>query len=78
MGQELVERSQRLLAAEGTLNLAAHLDLHGPPPFTDGRPGAISLVDEVARAGLTGRGGAGFPAGRKMRAVAEPAGRRLC
>ena len=29
----------------------------------------------MERAGLTGRGGAGFPAGRKMRAVAET-GRR--
>jgi NADH:ubiquinone oxidoreductase subunit F (NADH-binding) len=65
----------RLLPDEGVMDLAAHLDLHGPPPFSDGRAGAVSLIDEVDRAGLTGRGGAGFPSGRKLRAVAE-AGRR--
>ena len=36
---------------------------------------AADLITEVERAGLTGRGGASFPAGRKMRAVAE-AGRK--
>ncbi len=65
----------RLLPGDGTVDLAAHLDLHGPPPFSDGRPGAVSLIDQVDKAGLTGRGGAGFPTGRKLRAVVE-AGRR--
>jgi NADH:ubiquinone oxidoreductase subunit F (NADH-binding)/NADH:ubiquinone oxidoreductase subunit E len=35
-----------------------------------GRPPA-SIIDEVESAGLTGRGGAGFPAGRKWRFVAQ-------
>ncbi len=46
-------------------------------PFRDALAdlGDGSLISEVERAGLPGRGGAGFPAGRKMRAVAQ-AGRR--
>ncbi|MEE1783199.1 NADH-ubiquinone oxidoreductase-F iron-sulfur binding region domain-containing protein [Streptomyces sp. SP17BM10] len=56
----------RLLGATGEpLDLAAHLAQHGPAP----RPGA-ALVATVEEAGLTGRGGAGFPTGRKLRAVA--------
>ncbi len=35
------------------------------------RRAAARLIDTVDRAGLTGRGGAGFPAGRKLRSVAE-------
>ena len=34
------------------------------------------LIDVVEAAGLTGRGGAGFPAGRKMRSVASRPGRK--
>ena len=74
----------RLVQPGGPLPLADHLDSYGPVPFRDpvgrmggaGRPGpANELISEVERAGLTGRGGAGFPAARKMRAVAET-GRR--
>ena len=72
----------RLLPGTPQLTLDQHLDLHGPPPFADtgygagaGRPGDSRLIAAVEQAGLTGRGGAGFPAGRKMRAVAD-AGRR--
>jgi NADH:ubiquinone oxidoreductase subunit F (NADH-binding) len=77
----------RLIRPDGPLPLADHLERYGPVPFGDAgeasadgsratsRPRVGGLIAEVERAGLTGRGGAGFPAGRKMRAVAE-AGRR--
>lgn len=47
------------------LSLGEHLEVHGPLP--DRQSGA--LLDEIEAAGLTGRGGAGFPVARKMRAV---------
>jgi NADH:ubiquinone oxidoreductase subunit F (NADH-binding) len=70
----------RLIPPGGPLPLADHVARYGPVPFRDlrGRAAgsrAADLITEVERAGLTGRGGAGFPAGRKMRAVAE-AGRK--
>jgi NADH:ubiquinone oxidoreductase subunit F (NADH-binding) len=70
----------RLILPGGPLPLGEHVARYGPVPFRDprGRAGgfrAADLITEVERAGLTGRGGAGFPAGRKMRAVAE-AGRK--
>ena len=61
--------TSRLLEAWHTeshpADLTEHLNRHGPPP----RIGA-SLIEAVEQAGLTGRGGAGFPTGRKMRSVA--------
>ncbi|MER5642297.1 NADH-ubiquinone oxidoreductase-F iron-sulfur binding region domain-containing protein [Kitasatospora sp. NPDC002227] len=62
--------SARLLPADrptaaGSLALAEHLAHHGPAP----RPGA-GLIEAVEAAGLTGRGGGGFPTGRKLRSVA--------
>jgi NADH:ubiquinone oxidoreductase subunit F (NADH-binding) len=58
---------QRLLPARGPEDLAAHLRRHGHPP-----PGPGDwLIDAVEQSGLTGRGGAAFPAGTKIRAVAQ-------
>jgi NADH:ubiquinone oxidoreductase subunit F (NADH-binding) len=64
--------SDRLLAAlagRGPIGLDRHLAVHGPMP-----PVTSELIGEVDRAGLRGRGGAGFPAAVKLAAVAE--GRR--
>ena len=57
--------------AAGPASLAEHLARYGPPP-SPGLTGAqrSELQAEVERSGLTGRGGAGFPAARKMAAVA--------
>ncbi len=68
----------RLLAgipARGALALREHLALHGELPAVEGRGrarrgAASSLIEEVERAGLLGRGGAGFPTAAKLRAVA--------
>ena len=50
----------------------SHLDAYGPPPIPAGprRAGRDQLIGAVAAAGLRGRGGAGFPTGTKLRAVA--------
>jgi len=57
----------RLLAANGR-TLADHHKRFGPLPAIDG-PALIAAVDE---SGLSGRGGAGFPAAIKMAAVNGP------
>jgi NADH:ubiquinone oxidoreductase subunit F (NADH-binding) len=56
----------------GAMALAQHLSVHGEMPFggAASRRGAPALIDEVDAAGLQGRGGGGFPAAVKMRAVA--------
>lgn len=51
--------------------LADHDGQHGPVRYC-----GPALIAEVERSGLTGRGGAAFPAGRKLRSVAERAGLR--
>lgn len=53
----------RLLTSQGP-GFGEHVNALGPLPL---RPG---LVEEVERSGLTGRGGAGFPTGRKLAAMA--------
>jgi len=63
--------------AEGEMaKLDRHLELHGPLP---GRRelDAAALIDAVEKSGLRGRGGAGFPTARKMRAVCAARGRAL-
>lgn len=64
----------RLIVRDQPLSLTEHVSRYGPlpPPGT----ASVELITEVERAGLTGRGGAAFPAGRKLRAVADARGRR--
>jgi NADH:ubiquinone oxidoreductase subunit F (NADH-binding) len=68
----------RLLAglpAEGAIDAATHLAQHGPlPARTVARGPDEALIRTVEASGLLGRGGAGFPTGRKLRTVA--AGKR--
>jgi NADH:ubiquinone oxidoreductase subunit F (NADH-binding) len=66
----------RLLATGFTgapASLAEHLDRRGPLPGGLGKASAAALIEEIGQAGLTGRGGAGFPAARKLAAVAAAA-----
>ncbi|MGW3266027.1 NADH-ubiquinone oxidoreductase-F iron-sulfur binding region domain-containing protein [Streptomyces sp. NPDC001056] len=85
-------RSARLSAAPGEPRLLAgwnatgrpadlsdHLGRYGPAPVPAGRGRrtSVPLVEAVEAAGLTGRGGAGFPTARKLRAVAERRGRAV-
>ena len=73
----------RLLAGaggHGPIGLLEHEELHGPLPLPglrgrQQRDSASRLMDVIERSGLTGRGGAGFPTGRKLRSVAGERGR---
>ena len=66
------DRLPRLLLEAGADGGAAgHRHRHGPVPL---RGGTGLLLPTLDAAGLTGRGGAGFPAGRKWRAVAAGSG----
>ena len=65
----------RLLAGlsyQQRAGLAEHERCYGPLPAATSR-----FIDVVDASGLTGRGGAGFPAGRKMRGVAAGRGRKV-
>ena len=55
-------------------DLAAHAQAHGAVPY-GGR--THRLIEEIGSAGLTGRGGAGFPVAVKMTAVANGPGRAV-
>lgn len=67
--------AQRLLlpANAPADDLASHVARHGPLPTSP----AATVIDQVDASGLLGRGGAGFPSGRKMRTVAAGAGRAV-
>jgi NADH:ubiquinone oxidoreductase subunit F (NADH-binding) len=52
-------------------DLSDHLALYGSLPATPDSRGEHPLIGAAARAGLTGRGGAGFPTATKMRAAAR-------
>jgi NADH:ubiquinone oxidoreductase subunit F (NADH-binding) len=73
-GGPAAEQLPRLLPASthiGPASLIAHLARYGPlAPDRLDRRGSRALMDEVARSGLTGRGGAAFPTARKLAAVA--------
>ncbi len=62
----------RLLAGprfdDGAEGYADHVARLGEPPYGFAGP---RLIESLERSGLLGRGGAGFPVGRKWRAVAE-------
>ena len=60
-------------------DLTDHLRRYGPPPVTAARGNHHSapLVRALEAAGLTGRGGAGFPTVQKLRAVAAGRGRAV-
>jgi NADH:ubiquinone oxidoreductase subunit F (NADH-binding) len=59
----------RLIASDQPLSLAEHIDHYAP--LSPGQLESKALIVEVERSGLTGRGGGAFPAGQKIRAVAE-------
>src|SRR5439155_25944080 len=63
----------RLMPAPGSapVDLAAHLERFGAPPY---RGAPRRLIGEVEAAGLTGRGGAAFPTYRKLAAMAAGRG----
>jgi NADH:ubiquinone oxidoreductase subunit F (NADH-binding) len=58
--------ARRLLAAPGP-SLAEHLDSFGAAP----KPTVSQLISCLADAGLSGRGGAGFPTARKLAAISD-------
>jgi len=79
---QLAPALPRLLAgipAQGAMSLAEHLEVHGAAPSAlgRGRRDPSPLIDRIDRSGLSGRGGAGFPTARKMRAVAASRGRAI-
>ena len=81
-GPDAAPALPRLLAgipAHGAMGLDAHLALHGPLPLERRRERRAEspLIGRIERAGLGGRGGAGFPTATKLRAVAQGRGRAV-
>jgi NADH:ubiquinone oxidoreductase subunit F (NADH-binding) len=61
----------RLLPSERITAFDDHLARFGSLPTIHSRSERTDLIDAVERSGLRGRGGAGFPTGRKLRTVAH-------
>ena len=60
------------------MSLDDHLAVHGDIALQRGRGHAAEhLIEEIEHAGLRGHGGAGFPAARKLKAVAAARGRPI-
>jgi NADH:ubiquinone oxidoreductase subunit F (NADH-binding) len=76
-GRELGSVAPRLLdgiaGGGGPASLNEHLATYGQLELEDSR----ELIAEVEASGLQGRGGAGFPTGTKLRAVASRRGRPI-
>ncbi len=76
-------RLLRGIREDRALSLSEHVHVHGPLPGPAGRgrrharSHGEALIEEVAQAGLLGRGGAAFPAATKLRAVAAARGRAI-
>ena len=72
---ELLPRLLEGYRAGTAVELGEHLERYGPPPWRgNARRGQAPLLHTIELAGLRGRGGAGFPTARKIRAVAESRG----
>lgn len=85
-GSQRLPRLLAGLAMGRSANLNNHERGFGPLPLPpaerradrrDARRYAAQLIDTVERSGLTGRGGAAFPTGRKLRSVADGPGRAV-
>jgi NADH:ubiquinone oxidoreductase subunit F (NADH-binding) len=71
-------RLLREIPQQGWLGLREHLAVHGEQPrFTYRSREESPLIARLERSGLRGRGGAGFPAAAKLRAVAGVRGRAI-
>ena len=70
MAIEISKNVERLIASNDghpDPSWETHLRRHGPLPSPLSRSWDRGLLEEIERSGLTGRGGAGFPAYRKAR-----------
>ena len=72
LGRRQLPRLLAGLSYQHRAGLAEHELCYGPLPAATPR-----LIDVVDASGLTGRGGAGFPTGRKTRSVAAARGRKV-
>ena len=59
------------LLAPTPADYADHVARYGPVPTARSRSERAAVIEAVERSTLRGRGGAGFPAGRKFRSVAD-------